>query len=654
MFFCLALVASHSFVFVSHPASKSNLTVARRPSLMASLSPRQASSPLSRGPSSLLVSETFKPKLPLDPFIAVPQPWSLKLDTVISALNAHCRRDVLLILGAPPLRDLEPLLQSQYLESSLLILATHQPPDISPASTVPAVRILRLSSPLAVQDAGAVRFVNVLECAERVARVWRKSGGEGVEELSEAELDGAAGPGSLSPPTVFRFTPSESVPTSPHSSTERLPSSRPTTPHRRRLRSASSLTFSKIKGKSLPPIDSSQRPFDCILNFLPTNVSDKAILKQTILVTTISRPFLTAASNPSRQATSCRSSSRLSVGAGANEEGRRWSTLLGRKSIYSAPSSNQSRASLYSSPGSPSYMASSVPQLPRRAHLVHLVPPTSPSASRSKLMQSMEGFLCSFAYPNPLDIGQPDLAGMERAAPFLMHPYTLRSAVRHAAPSLMPPTISSENVASEWTIADLLLSGALDRSTSSVEGDRSPPRAWIASAKDITFVPASKPGSMRSVNVAQPIPAAAIRERQRDSSFMNDTVDGPGLVRYESSSGTGESAGLGDSGAMTPESTPPSTPDTIVATPTSQMEKVFRFSHFRAGGRGAPIAPDSDESESTESTRESVPQPIRSRSLSMLLTPRRLRSEPGIVKQGNGWNSKWKFWKVSFTAAASA
>jgi hypothetical protein len=37
--------------------------------------------------------------LPLDPFIAMPHPWSLKLDTVISALNAHGRRDVLLILG---------------------------------------------------------------------------------------------------------------------------------------------------------------------------------------------------------------------------------------------------------------------------------------------------------------------------------------------------------------------------------------------------------------------------------------------------------------------------------------------------------------------------------------------------------------------------
>jgi hypothetical protein len=65
----------------------------------ASSSPRQATSPLSRGSSRHLVSEVFKPKLPLDPFIAMPEPWSLKLDNVVSAMNAHNRRDVLLILG---------------------------------------------------------------------------------------------------------------------------------------------------------------------------------------------------------------------------------------------------------------------------------------------------------------------------------------------------------------------------------------------------------------------------------------------------------------------------------------------------------------------------------------------------------------------------
>lgn len=256
-------------------------------------------------------------------------------------------------------------------------------------------------------------------------------------------------------------------------------------------------------------------------------------------------------------------------------------------------------------------------------------------------MQSMEGFLCSFAYPNPLELGQPDAAGMERAAPFLMHPFTLRGVVRHAGPSSPSSITSSEDVVSEWIIADLLLSGALDRPTSAGEAERSPPRAWIANANDITFVPDSKPGSMKSVNVTQPIPTPVIRERQREGSYMNDTAIDMGLVRYESSSGTGES--------MTPDMSPPSTPDTIVASPPSQLDKVFRLSQFR-GGKGMH-SPDSDESDSTGSTKHTAP--TRTRSLNVLLGPKRLAGEQGIVKQGKGWNTKWKFWKVSFTTASA-
>ncbi|KAH9177742.1 hypothetical protein EDB89DRAFT_1902338 [Lactarius sanguifluus] len=51
--------------------------------------------------------------------------------------------------------------------------------------------------------------------------------------------------------------------------------------------------------RALPSPDSSQRPFDALVNFLPHNISDKSLLKQAILVTTISRPFLVAATPPS-------------------------------------------------------------------------------------------------------------------------------------------------------------------------------------------------------------------------------------------------------------------------------------------------------------------------------------------------------------------
>jgi hypothetical protein len=37
----------------------------------------------------------------------------------------------------------------------------------------------------------------------------------------------------------------------------------------------------------------------------------------------------------------------------------------------------------------------------------------------------------------------------------------------------------------------------------------------------------------------------------------------------------------------------------------------------------------------------------------MLMGSRKFRKGDGIVKQGRGWSSKWKFWKVSFTAASA-
>jgi hypothetical protein len=551
-------------------------------------------------------------------------------------------------------------LQSQHLESSLLILATHQPPDILPSSTFPAIRILRLASPLAIEDAGAVRFVNVLECAERVARVWRRSGGDGIEELSEADLDVANGPGSLSPPNVFRFPSSRSGQSSPASSTERL--NLETSVPRRRLHSTSSMIFPKPKGLKLPPVDSFQRPFDCILNFISADVSDKAILKQSILVTTISRPFLTAPTNPTRPAT-LRNSNRQSVGAGATEEGRRWSGLLNRGSIYSAPttpSQNRSRSSLFGPPDGSLFMANSVFAIPRRAHIVHLIPPASPSASRSKLLQSMDSFLCSFAYPT-LESGQSDSAGLERAAPFLMHPYTFCGVVRYVPTSPTQPPASLDNTSAEWTIADLLLSGVLDRTTSAGEMEKLPPRAWISSVNDIIFVPGSRPRSVESINVAQPIPTPVNRERQIVSSWRGTDTSLGMSNRQQSWLGTGELTPrrtVDETGMLTPEFTPPSTPETNVhiSVPDypTPMEKAYHLSHLRptpSAEKTLPTPPDSEENESTPSLR--LPATIRPMSI-FVSGPKKLRGQGNTVKQGKGWSSKWKFWKASPLTTASA
>ena len=186
----------------------------------------------------------------------------------------------------PSSEDLAPLLYSERLTFSLLIIATHQPPSIL-FKVQPAVRILRLVEPLALEDLGAVRLVNVFEWAERVGRTWRKMGGIGVEELSECNPEWEFG--ALAPPRLRR-----SRTASNSSSFVSHPESAASTT------SISSLNkhFSQVKRRRTerdpPPVDPSQRPFDALINHLPSNISDKAVLKQVILVTTVSRPFLIA------------------------------------------------------------------------------------------------------------------------------------------------------------------------------------------------------------------------------------------------------------------------------------------------------------------------------------------------------------------------
>jgi hypothetical protein len=99
----------------------------------------------------------------------------------------------------PSSEDLAPLLYSERLTFSLLIIVTHQPPSIL-FKVQPAVHILRLVEPLALEELGAVRLVNVFEWAERVARTRRKMGGIGVEELYECNPEVEFG--ALAPPRL--------------------------------------------------------------------------------------------------------------------------------------------------------------------------------------------------------------------------------------------------------------------------------------------------------------------------------------------------------------------------------------------------------------------------------------------------------------------
>ncbi|KAJ8464072.1 hypothetical protein ONZ51_g9834 [Trametes cubensis] len=474
--------------------------------------------------------DVFKPRFPLDPFSGAPaaalgEPWFLKVDALLAA-TSYQRRNVIFVLGGAstchlppspcfllirsqprPSRSLPPLLQSRHLAKSLVILATHKPPDI-PHIVLPTVRILHLSAPLALEDAGAVRFVNVLEWAERIARAWRKHGGTGVLELSE-ELDIDA---ELTPPSVLRFNGSQSTPTSPGSSSTQLSSdslapSRP--PSLFRPHSSSSGTFlsrsTRQASQSLPKPDPSQRPFDALINFLPDHVSDKALLKNSILVTTISRPFLVA-NGPAPPAMRSRTASSSS------------SRFQRPQSIFNAFS--RSSASVYLPPTPPYHSGESLslptPPPPGKALLLHLLPPppsSAPVGARRKLVESIEAFLLSFAFQS-ISMGMPGDEALERARPYVMQTTTFCDSVG------CEPGVADWG---DWTVADVVLSGALDAdasagpaagmnaavgtmtpSASAGAGSRlsktmakskaSSRRAWIAAAADLVIMPSPEDG----------------------------------------------------------------------------------------------------------------------------------------------------------------
>ncbi|KAF9051331.1 hypothetical protein BJ165DRAFT_1400864 [Panaeolus papilionaceus] len=103
-------------------------------------------------------SDVFRPRLPIDPFSTIDQhqPWRVPAQFPASVPQ------VVLILGEPSYQDLSPLLTSPHLATSLLLIASHVPPPIPPLPPSlpgPAIRILRLASPLNAHDSGALRLL---------------------------------------------------------------------------------------------------------------------------------------------------------------------------------------------------------------------------------------------------------------------------------------------------------------------------------------------------------------------------------------------------------------------------------------------------------------------------------------------------------------
>ncbi|PPR03805.1 hypothetical protein CVT24_007492, partial [Panaeolus cyanescens] len=303
-------------------------------------------------------SDVFRPRLPIDPFSTIDkdEPWR-----VPSQLQSS-QPQVILIIGEPTWADLCPLITSRQLSTSLILIATHQPPHIPPLNLPgPSIRILRLLSPLSPHDNGALRLVSLLQHAHSIASLWRFSLSQPSSPLHTRIIQLA----QQSPQSEFNiveeFTSSPSPPpphqpthtatpqsypspapsiassASTHSSFLRIPffSSRSPSPSTStsslrlsspsplastsslfRLPSSSSSSLSKtqtalrnlIKDQEksslllhLPSSNSNSanagasgyyRPFDAIINFLPGGVPDKALLKNAILVTTLSAQYL--------------------------------------------------------------------------------------------------------------------------------------------------------------------------------------------------------------------------------------------------------------------------------------------------------------------------------------------------------------------------
>jgi hypothetical protein len=315
--------------------------------------------------------------------------------------------------------------------------------------------------------------VNVLEWAERVSRTWRKVGGIGVRQIAEYDQEYF---GTLTLPQNFTQQCSKNGAPPSVTSVSHVYSASSA----RAIFSFDRLRFPGRRSRRteglLPPPDPSQRPFDGLVNYLPSGISDKSLLKHVILVTTITRPFLVAAAPPSPSIVRPTYS-------------RRNSTFT-LKPLYlmSPPGSTESLNTVLTD--SPASQGS-----PTKAHLVHVLPARPRNFVANRLVDSIETFLLSFSLSPTLGIR--NAGRIEPAHTCLVESHTF------AEPVGTPPNLNIN-----WTMADILLSNCLD--------DQPTPRVWFSGASDIIVaaLPKSKSKSSfakRPIRLAEPSTASSSR-----------------------------------------------------------------------------------------------------------------------------------------------
>ena len=342
--------------------------------------------------------------------------WLINSQSIIDTLNTTSsnNRLVILILGQPTINQINSIINSIHLSNSLIIIANDQQPPIIPLTAKPAVRSFH-----------SLDLVQSLQRAERIARIWRKHTTSGVVHLQHND-DGAY----------------------------------------IHINNNNSKNLAKLLSH-IPPVVPSQRPFDALFNFLSPNIPDTSILKQTILISTITHPFLCAAAPPT-------------------------------------PLQPNPKRSFFSRTKPTQQLVTPEQQQQQKSHLVHVLPhsplhyQTPPSSfsnglgniyqfsainTRSRLIDSINAFLFNFSYP--------PLSTIERAASYLITASTLNAKIQYAPPS----TNGNEN---KLFISDIILLGFLDPQSNASKTQRqiqkqkttdpsssSSPRTWIESENDI-------------------------------------------------------------------------------------------------------------------------------------------------------------------------
>ena len=280
------------------------------------------------------------------------------------------------------------MLTSTSLSRSLLLIATHTSPLIPATTRGPAVRILRLSQPLAAHDAGALRLVNIFERAQRVALLWPRDSPTHAIQLAQPSPIGDFS--IVEPISYIHDTQDPTI-----NELVQYPSPAPSlsesgSSSKRR----SFLSPYKKLHRTTPPQKylNDKVNFDAIINFLPRNLPDKALLKHTILVTTLSAQFFAPPTYIlSRPSSSHNQSTRQSLSSSSSHASPTVSSPSGSRSDTSHGSSPPQRRLSQSWRSSSSSTSSTSRAKNRFSHLFRAAPPSSTQQPGSGPLTDLSG-----------------------------------------------------------------------------------------------------------------------------------------------------------------------------------------------------------------------------------------------------------------------